>query len=81
MDQIKVTKHFSVGNTFCQATMHAGDEHGSGSGAGLEPDLDIFWPDWIGAGLGFCAGPDRSQIVMSWVCQLKYATMSYVRNS
>jgi len=23
MDQIEVTKHFSVGNTFRQATMHA----------------------------------------------------------
>jgi len=23
MGQNKVTKHFSVGNTFCQATMHA----------------------------------------------------------
>jgi len=31
----------------------------------------------IGAGLGFSAEPDRSQIVMSRVCQLKYA-MSYV---
>jgi len=23
MDQNEVTKHFSVGNTFCQATIHA----------------------------------------------------------
>jgi len=27
----------------------------------------------IGSGLGFSAGPDRSRIVMSRVCQLKYA--------
>jgi len=41
-------------------------------------DFDLFWPDWIGARLGFSAGPDRSQVVMSRVCQLKYA-MPYVR--
>jgi len=48
------------------------DEHGP------EPDFDLFWPDRIGAGLGFSARPARSRIVMSKVCQLKYA-MSYVR--
>jgi len=37
-----------------------------------------FWrflagSDWIGAGLGFNAGSDRSRIVMSRDCQLKYA--------
>jgi len=48
------------------------DEHG------LDPDFDLFWPDRIEAGLGFSAGPDRSRIALSRVCQLKYA-MSYVR--
>jgi len=49
-----------------------------GSGAGLESDFDLFWPDLIGAGLGFSARPDRIWIVMSRDCQLKSA-MSYVR--
>jgi len=48
------------------------------SGSGSEPDFDLFWPDRIGAGLGFSAGSDRNRIAMSRVCQLKYA-MSYVR--
>jgi len=52
------------------------DEHGSGSGS--KPDFDLFWPDRIGTGLGFISGPDRSRIVMSRNCQLKYA-VSYVR--
>jgi len=38
----------------------------------------LFLPNRIGVGLGFSAGPDRSRIVMSKACQLKY-TMSYVR--
>jgi len=48
------------------------------AGSGSEPDFDVFWPDRFGAGLGFSAGPDRSRIVKSKVCQLKYA-MSCVR--
>jgi len=43
------------------------DEHGP------EPDFDLFWLVWIGAGLRFSAGSDRSRIVMSRDCQLKYA--------
>jgi len=49
----------------------------TGSGAGSEPDFDLFWPDRIAAGLGFSVASDRSRIVMFRVCQLKYA-MSYV---
>jgi len=46
--------------------------------SGPEPDFDLFRPDRIGAGLGFSGEPDWNRIVMSRVCQLKYA-MSYVR--
>jgi len=44
----------------------------------IEAGFDLFWPDRVGACLGFSAGPDQSRIVRSRVCQLKYA-MSYVR--
>jgi len=52
------------------------DEHGP------DPDRSriLTFFGRIGAGLGFIAGPDRSRIVMSRVCQLKYA-MSYVRTT
>jgi len=44
------------------------------SGTHLSEDPFVWdWPDRVGTGPGFSAGLDRSHIVMSRDCQLKYA--------
>jgi len=47
------------------------DEHGPDPKPDRSRILTFFYQ--IGARLGFSAGPDRSRIVMSRDCQLKYA--------
>jgi len=88
---ILTLKHYSDVSTFlstCLLCPKAGNLYRQNVGvfqrwawtrsrAVLEPNFDLFWPDRISAGLGFSAGPDRSQIVMFRVCQLKCA-MSYI---
>jgi len=63
-------------NSFRSRLLQSRDEHGP------EPDRSriLTFFGWIGSEPNWALVPDRSRIVLSMVCQLKYA-MSYVRKS